>query len=838
MQYVKHSKVFFRLNPVIDVSFFFLTLRNLIFILLCMFANLFQPKNIENFSLVEQKRIILTSKIAIIGAAVLLFYIPFTAILKRYEFLFAIIFTFLNFILVIALNNRNKHFLAKFLLCFEPIIHIFFVELTQGNSVHLYNIVIIFVPFIVFDFKKERQYSIALAILNFISIAFCQLVVFYPELNPFAKEPPIWWFEYLDWVTAPITTLALVLVISNTNSQNEQKLLQINEQAKILTDELQQTVQNLILSENTLEKQKSELEKLNQELASREEELRQNLEELQATQESLIKEKQIVQDLNKSLMIREIELKQNVEELTYMQEQAQAQNKLLIDARKKMEMQNQELITREEELKQNLEELHTTQEQMRLAQQEAERNAMNANKIFEAAPVGLFISKVSNRTIVQANQAMAKLLKIPTYEIIGRTTLSFYASEEQAKTVFSKLMQSGRFDDEEIDLKLDDGSVITVLVSAQTMTLNNEKVIVAGLNDITALKKAQAELSDLAQNLSKKVEEQTEEIKRSFAQMVQNEKMAALGQLVAGVAHEINTPIGAIKASAENMQENLPSITHQFLHGEIPISFTTVFEKAVNHILYEKTSLSSREERAYRKQITEILEQNNIENASEIAFSLVQIGLVKDIEFLIPVFQSENYQSMLELLSRIGKLKLNIDTILVASNKTKKIVSALKAYTHRQMETLTPTNINESIETVLILYHNQIKHGVEVITDFAELPMIDCYSDELGQVWTNLIVNALQAMEYKGKLTITTKVQDKNILVAINDNGPGIPPEIQSKIFEPFFTTKVQGEGTGLGLDICKKIIEKHNGKMFFTSEPGNTTFYISLPIHQTANAQ
>ncbi len=796
-----------------------------------MFANLFQPKNIENFPISEQKKIILTSKMAIIGASVLLFYIPLTIILKRYEFLFAAIFTFLNFILVIALNNRNKHFFAKFLLCFEPIIHIFFIELTQGNSVHLYNMVIIFVPFVVFDFKKEKQYSITFALLNFISIAFCQLVVFYPELNPFVKRPPVWWFEYLDWITSPIVILALILVISNTNSQNEERLASTLEYTKLVYNELESTLKENL--EATIQ-----LEKLNQELASREEELRQNLEELQATQESLVKEKQIVEDLNKSLMVREIELKQNVEELTYMQEQMQAQNKLLIDARKKMEIQNQELIAREEELKQNLEELHATQEQMRLAQQEAERNAMNANKIFEAAPVGLFISKVSNQTIIQANQAMVKLLKIPIYEIIGRSTLSFYASEEQAKTVFGKLIQSGRFDDEEIDLKLDDGSVITVLVSAQVMTLNNEKVIVAGLNDITALKKAQAELSDLAQNLSKKVEEQTEEIKRSFAQMVQNEKMAALGQLVAGVAHEINTPIGAIKASAENMQENLPTLTHQFLYGEIPMSFTTVLEKAVNHILYEKTSLSSREERAYRKQITEILEQNNIENASEIAFSLVQIGLVKDIEFLVPVFQSENYQSMLELLSRIGKLKLNIDTILVASNKTKKIVSALKAYTHRQIETLTPTNINESIETVLILYHNQIKHGIEVITDFAELPMIDCYADELGQVWTNLIVNALQAMEYKGKLTITTKVQDKNILVAINDNGPGIAPEIQSKIFEPFFTTKVQGEGTGLGLDICKKIIEKHNGKMFFTSEPGNTTFYISLPIQQTANAQ
>ncbi|MCS7027366.1 MAG: ATP-binding protein, partial [Bacteroidia bacterium] len=95
----------------------------------------------------------------------------------------------------------------------------------------------------------------------------------------------------------------------------------------------------------------------------------------------------------------------------------------------------------------------------------------------------------------------------------------------------------------------------------------------------------------------------------------------------------------------------------------------------------------------------------------------------------------------------------------------------------------------------------------------------------------------LQAMQYKGRLIIKTEVKENEILVSINDNGPGIPVEIQDKIFEPFFTTKTKGEGTGLGLDICKKIIEKHNGRMYFTSEPGNTTFYVSLPINQATDA-
>jgi len=161
-------------------------------------------------------------------------------------------------------------------------------------------------------------------------------------------------------------------------------------------------------------------------------------------------------------------------------------------------------------------------------------------------------------------------------------------------------------------------------------------------------------------------------------------------------------------------------------------------------------------------------------------------------------------------------------------------VFALKTYArYDQSGEMIVANLTEGIETVLTLYQNQVKKGVEVIRHYAELPPVLCYPDELNQVWTNLIHNALQAMDYQGTLTIdVTTTIDQQAKISITDSGSGIPEELQLKIFEPFFTTKPPGEGSGLGLDIVKKIIEKHHGQIEVKSIPGQTTFTIYLPIN------
>jgi signal transduction histidine kinase len=133
---------------------------------------------------------------------------------------------------------------------------------------------------------------------------------------------------------------------------------------------------------------------------------------------------------------------------------------------------------------------------------------------------------------------------------------------------------------------------------------------------------------------------------------------------------------------------------------------------------------------------------------------------------------------------------------------------------------------------VLDLYHNQLKQGIEVIRDFQDIPPIWCFPDELIQVWTNLIYNAIQAMGGVGTLKLSMWTINTTVWVSITDSGCGIPPELQAKIFEPFFTTKPMGEGSGLGLDIVKKIVEKHHGSLTVQSKPGETTFQVRLSIN------
>lgn len=164
------------------------------------------------------------------------------------------------------------------------------------------------------------------------------------------------------------------------------------------------------------------------------------------------------------------------------------------------------------------------------------------------------------------------------------------------------------------------------------------------------------------------------------------------------------------------------------------------------------------------------------------------------------------------------------------------MVQALRqyAYTGDPSEPIA-TDLIDSIETLLTLYHSQMRNCVEVVRDYQPIPPVLCYCDELQQLWNNLIQNALQAMAYRGTLTVVTRWVDNWVEIAISDSGHGIPVEIQEKIFEPFFTTKGKGEGNGLGLSIVQNIVDRHCGKVSVQSQPGLTQFIIELPIDLSA---
>ncbi|TGL57865.1 GHKL domain-containing protein [Leptospira ognonensis] len=341
----------------------------------------------------------------------------------------------------------------------------------------------------------------------------------------------------------------------------------------------------------------------------------------------------------------------------------------------------------------------------------------------------------------------------------------------------------------------------------------------------------------LSQKTTNEINSAEDNLKAAQYQLVQSEKMSSLGIMVAGVAHEINSPLSAIRASAAYLEEKLPSLARkipewsQFLHGE-GLDFFLYF---VDAALQNKTNFSTKEERTLKRNLISKFEAHSISNPEEKADFFIGIGLLDLTEETIKRFQMQNAEIIFVFSEKFVRLLLHGRTIQLASGRAGKIVSSLKAFTHFDPnQAKIEMSLVESMETVITILAGILKKGIDLTTEFEEIPPILCYPDELNQVWTNLIQNAIQAMGGNGTLHIqigkTTKEEKEYAYVAIQDSGKGIPIEYQSKIFDPFFTTKPIGEGTGLGLHITKQIIEKHNGLIELESIPGKTIFKVLIP--------
>lgn len=357
-----------------------------------------------------------------------------------------------------------------------------------------------------------------------------------------------------------------------------------------------------------------------------------------------------------------------------------------------------------------------------------------------------------------------------------------------------------------------------------------------------ALDKSYQELEQRSTALSEShqtIETTLNDLRLTQAHLIQSEKMASLGQLVASVAHEINTPIGAIKSSGQNIAvaldrtlESLPLVLQM-----LDEPFRKLFINLIHHAKETSALLTTREERTLRREVTQLLEEFEIDDARHKADILIQLRAQSAIQDYLPLLRHTDSDFILNTAQNVASIINSTSNINTAVDRVSKIIFALKSFSRMDTTSeMIPANLRDGIETILIIYQNQIKQGIELVCHYEEIEPIFCRPDELNQVWTNLIHNALQAMDYKGTLTISIYREQENAVVAIADTGSGISDKIRARIFEPFFTTKPQGEGSGLGLDITKKIIDKHQGRIEVDSVVGEgTIFKVYLPYAKTS---
>ena len=343
--------------------------------------------------------------------------------------------------------------------------------------------------------------------------------------------------------------------------------------------------------------------------------------------------------------------------------------------------------------------------------------------------------------------------------------------------------------------------------------------------------------NDQIKEQSEQIEKGLKDLKDTQSQLIQSEKLAALGHLASGVAHEVSTPLGAINSSAENIN----SFVHDILI-ELPKLAKSLNEKEWDLFFQfmnttqggNKRELGTKEKRQIKRSLKKELESDNIQNIEAIVDVLTE-GSHNDLTNWSPLIRHSKNKEIYDFATNLINIRSGNEIILIAVQKVSKIIGALKKFTHQNhVDEKTLVDVVDTIETVLAVYQNLLKHGVEVEKNYQAVPKISLYADQIIQVWTNLLHNALHAMENEGKLKIEIRLKDHaTIEVLIEDDGRGIPVEIQERIFEPYFTTKKKGEGSGLGLDIVKKIVEKHHGEIRFeTAAERGTSFIVSLPLN------
>jgi len=317
----------------------------------------------------------------------------------------------------------------------------------------------------------------------------------------------------------------------------------------------------------------------------------------------------------------------------------------------------------------------------------------------------------------------------------------------------------------------------------------------------------------------------------------QRDRLASLGKLSAGLAHELNNPASAAKRAASQLREVLTKIrdaSHELGRRDLTPPQKSEIERLEasfvqsNEVPPDPLAVSDLEDH-----IDSLLRSHGQNDLWQMAADLARRNVKPEaLESLFATLDADTARAALVRIGASVEVATLLNEIESGISRISDLVRAVKEYTYMDQTPVQNVDIVKSLETTLTILNHKLKRGVVVQRDYQRVPLlVNSFGSELNQVWTNIIDNAIDAMRGQGELRVRTYREDNCVVVEIADNGPGIPPDVRAHIFEPFFTTKGVGEGTGLGLDTAQRIVKKHGGNIHVTSEAGDTRFQVWLPL-------
>jgi signal transduction histidine kinase len=317
----------------------------------------------------------------------------------------------------------------------------------------------------------------------------------------------------------------------------------------------------------------------------------------------------------------------------------------------------------------------------------------------------------------------------------------------------------------------------------------------------------------------------------------QRDRLASLGKLSAGLAHELNNPASAAKRAAAQLREILKKVrdaSHELGRRELTAAQKSEIEKLeASFIQHAGVPLDPLQLSDLEEQIDSLLRSHGQNDLWQLAADLARRNVRPEmLESLFSILDPDTARAALIRIAASVEIVSFLDEIESGTSRISDLVRAIKEYTYMDQTPVQNVDVVKSLETTLTILNHKLKRGIVVQREYQPVPfLVNSFGSELNQVWTNIIDNAIDAMGGKGALRLRTYRDDDCVVVEIADSGPGIPPDVEPHIFEPFFTTKKVGEGTGLGLDTALRIVKKHRGTIQVSSKAGDTRFQVWIPL-------